>query len=127
MGQIIVSSADYWSDHLGRVWKVPAPGRLRLRYPAHQALQAFIFQRDGFRCLHCGAVAREIPADFGAVEPIWTTRTYRRRPYGAVPLVVDHRLSIRNGGTNHPDNLQSLCDCCNSAKAGLVDANGRAA
>ena len=42
-------------------------------------------------------------------------------------LVIDHVVSRLNGGTHHPDNLQTLCDSCNSAKVGLVDSRHPAA
>jgi 5-methylcytosine-specific restriction endonuclease McrA len=35
---------------------------------------------------------------------------------------ADHIVSRRNGGSHHPDSLRVLCDSCNAAKTGLVDA-----
>jgi 5-methylcytosine-specific restriction endonuclease McrA len=39
-------------------------------------------------------------------------------------LVADHVISRRNGGSHHPDNMQCLCNSCNSRKANLIDAKG---
>ena len=64
----------------------------------HRALREFVIHRDGGRCKRCGS--REL-------------------------LVADHILSRRNGGAHHPNNLQCLCDSCNSRKAGREDS-GRA-
>lgn len=51
--------------------------------------------RDGFQCCQCG-LAEDIAA--------------------GVRLEIDHIIPIRGGGTNSPDNLQTLCRPCNLAK-----------
>jgi 5-methylcytosine-specific restriction endonuclease McrA len=80
------------------MWKVPTiRGRLKMRIPCHRALRDFVLWRDK-KCQRCGATD---------------------------DLVADHIVSRRNGGSHHPLNLQALCQSCNSAKAGLVDAKGR--
>lgn len=106
-----------WTDHLGRQRKVPTVlGRLKFRIPLHAALRAFVFRRDGCRCVTCGAAPDEIPADYDGRKTV-------PLPSGWC-LVMDHVRSRRNGGSHHPDNLCTLCDSCNSAKAGLIDAKG---
>lgn len=88
----------FWTDHLGRVWKVPqVRGRLRMECPGHRALREFVIHRDGGKCRRCPA---------------------------SVLLVADHIVSRRNGGTHHPSNLQCLCDSCNARKASIEDAKG---
>lgn len=83
-----------WTDHDGRVWKTPTIlGRLKMRVPCHAALRAFVIQRDRV-CKWCGS---------------------------EVNLIADHIVSRRNGGAHHPDNLQALCQPCNSRKVGLID------
>jgi 5-methylcytosine-specific restriction endonuclease McrA len=62
----------------------------------------------------------EVPIYYNGAESLYVTRL-SRAGYRSF-LVIDHVLSLRNGGTNHPDNLQTLCDCCNAAKSGLVDS-----
>ena len=37
-------------------------------------------------------------------------------------LVADHIVSRKNGGEHHPNNLQAMCQSCNSKKSGLVDS-----
>lgn len=90
---------DYWTDHLGKIWKVPTiRGRLKCgRVPCHKALREFVIHRDGNNCRICGA---------------------------SDDLIADHVVSRRNGGSHHPDNLQCLCQSCNSRKGNLVDAKG---
>lgn len=89
---------EYWTDHNGTDWIVPQiKGRLKSRIPAHRALIAFVIHRDGYECQHCSTTDR-------------------------MQLVADHMLSRRNGGAHHPNNMQCLCQSCNSRKAGLVDA-----
>lgn len=85
-----------WTDHAGKVWKVPViKDRLRVHQIAgHAALKAHVVCRDGGVCRQCGS-----PED----------------------LVLDHVVSWRNGGTHHPDNLQSLCKPCNDAKSNYQD------
>ena len=56
-------------------------------------LRESILARDGC-CLRCGALGG---------------------------LVIDHILPVLQGGTNDPDNLQTLCRRCNSLKRGAVD------
>jgi 5-methylcytosine-specific restriction endonuclease McrA len=48
-----------------------------------------VFAWDQYRCQDCGAVTN---------------------------LTVDHVTPISKGGTNEPDNLQTLCGSCNSRK-----------
>ena len=102
-------SKKTWTDSGGKVWK--ASQRLgRLKYtnsPQCQALREFVFKRDNYKCQDCGdeAIDREyLPS---------TVRSH---------LVLDHITLRRNGGSHHPDNLQALCNSCNSRKAGKVDA-----
>jgi 5-methylcytosine-specific restriction endonuclease McrA len=80
---------------MGRSWIVPTiRGRLKSRIPAHRALREFVIHRDNYTCQHCGALD---------------------------DLIADHIVSRRNGGAHHPDNMQCLCQSCNSRKAATVD------
>lgn len=60
------------------------------------ALRFSILERDGFRCRACGA------------DPRIDSR---------VRLHVDHIVPIAKGGKSEPDNLQALCQDCNSGKS----------
>lgn len=100
-GLLDKDAPDTWTDHLGRTWKTPRILR-RLKpgkCPGHAALREFVIQRDGGECQWCG-----------------TDKL----------LVADHIISRRSGGAHHPDNLRTLCDPCNCARAGLVDAKREA-
>lgn len=66
-----------------------APRIKELRYEIKGELWWEILERDDFRCRHCGV---------------------RRF------LTVDHIIALDNGGTNDPENLQTLCRNCNSRK-----------
>ncbi len=115
-----------WCNEHGEVFRVPT-GKLRFRYPGHRELRRTVFVRDEFTCQWCGARPPSIPENFDGNDGVWTTRIHTSKfsqSVGGVPalLVLDHIVSRRNGGSNHPANLQALCDPCNSAKAGLVDA-----
>lgn len=54
-----------------------------------------ILQRDGFRCVYCGA------------SP------------DVAELHVDHRQPRSRGGTDHPSNLVTACAACNLSKGAL--------
>ena len=55
-----------------------------------------ILSRDNFRCVFCG---KSPATDIG------------------VKLHIDHIIPFSKGGTNSPDNLQSLCEQCNFGKS----------
>lgn len=59
-----------------------------------------VLQRDGHRCVYCGAG----PADSR--------------------LVVDHVIPVSNGGTNDLDNLVTACHECNAGKGSLDLVSG---
>lgn len=88
-------SAKFWVDQFGNSHRVLAPRRLNYSQSGPKQLRDFIYQRDGYRCAIC------LSADF---------------------LVIDHIVSLKNGGSNHPDNLRTLCATCNTRKTGLFDA-----
>lgn len=52
-----------------------------------------VFERDGFRCVHCGV---------------------------ATNLSVDHIVPLSRGGTDGFENLQTLCLRCNSSKGASI-------
>jgi 5-methylcytosine-specific restriction endonuclease McrA len=51
-----------------------------------------VLERDGYQCVLCGANRLEA-------------------------LTMDHRLPKSKGGTNDYENLQTMCETCNSLKA----------
>lgn len=53
------------------------------------AVKLKIFQRDGYRCVHCGT---------------------------SDALTIDHIQPVSKGGSNEDENLQTLCAPCNSRK-----------
>jgi 5-methylcytosine-specific restriction endonuclease McrA len=53
-----------------------------------------IMKRDGHRCQLCGLT-----------------------PDDGVQLHIDHRVPLAKGGTNHVENLWTLCDRCNLGKS----------
>lgn len=59
------------------------------RKPIPVDVRALVFARDGLACVACG---------------------------GGDDLTVDHIVAVANGGTDDPDNLQTLCRPCNSSK-----------
>lgn len=108
-------SPRFWTDHKGKQWKVSTiRKRLKFCIPSHAALRAYIFWRDGYRCTQCGVTAINAPVNYDGRHTLATEQNWC--------LVMDHKISHRNGGTHHPDNLITLCDSCNARKAALVDS-----
>jgi 5-methylcytosine-specific restriction endonuclease McrA len=87
--------SNVWIDQFGRFRKVPSiRGRLKTKIPLHRDLKEFVIFRDGALCKQCGSTEN---------------------------LIADHVASRSNGGSHHPDNLQCLCQSCNSRKSVLFD------
>lgn len=67
--------------------------RFRARRPIPADVRRLIYERDDYRCVTCGTADR---------------------------LTLDHIHPWSRGGEDHPDNLQTLCQPCNSAKGARV-------
>lgn len=65
----------------------------RPRVAISKTLRASIYGRDGYACRNCGALDS---------------------------LSIDHIIPWSHGGSNNPDNLQTLCLSCNSSKGARV-------
>lgn len=108
-------SAKTWVDYKGRAWPVlTSIRRLKFKYPSHAALREHIFTRDGFTCCHCGATATTVPEGWNGVSTL-TTNTKVRSGWPDM-LVLDHMLTLKAGGKNTIENLQTLCETCNKRK-----------
>lgn len=77
----------------------------RRRGYVSKALKLQIFERDGHRCRWCGRPETPI-GEITSTPP--------------VSLTIDHIFPVSRGGTSDPDNLQTLCNRCNSAKGNTV-------
>lgn len=108
--------ARLWKDAAGAVHPVIDPNTPLdfVKNREHAALRAFVFTRDNFTCRRCG----RRPAENECQNYDGTTCPWIA---GRGHLNVDHILSRRAGGSNHPDNLQTLCVPCNTRKASYVD------
>jgi hypothetical protein len=67
-----------------------------LRKSPSSSLRLAVLQRDGHRCVSCGA------------------------PAAQAALHMDHRLPVSKGGETTLENLQTLCQDCNRAKAANI-------
>jgi hypothetical protein len=76
---------------------------LRKRRTISVGLRRLVFDRDGYRCKHCGASPRTSPN---------------------CELHVDHVHPVAKGGSNEIENLQTLCRDCNIAKGVMPDPWG---
>ena len=97
-----------WTDWEGVERRVPK-WDLCFTTDAHDRLRNHVWRRDGYACQGCGRLSNGHGLIEGPDDGI------------ADQLCIDHVISQRNGGGNHPDNLQSLCRKCNAVKVGVVD------
>lgn len=86
---------------LGLMWMWQTPEKKRARAGVTRRVRFQIFQRDGFRCVYCGATAR------------------------TSQLHIDHVVPVSKGGTDQPSNLATACADCNLGKADLSTEDER--
>ena len=80
--------------HVDGCGRVKPDGWRRLRRAAiPAAVRQFVLDRDGHRCVYCGATER---------------------------LSLDHVMPFSRGGSDHPANLQALCLPCNWSKGAKI-------
>lgn len=91
-------AAWFWEEIFNQAddWRIPLPqsarpvsARPRTRKPISDRVRLFVYERDGYACVHCGA------------------HRY---------LTLDHIQPHSLGGSDEIDNLQTLCRICNCRK-----------
>src|SRR3954467_6442477 len=103
----------HWVDSKGKKWRVPAHGkRLQFSNLGPATLRAFVFDRDGYKCLRCGWMPEHVPTPYDGHYTLTGPDAGGKRR----ELQLDHVTPISRGGDNHPDNFQTLCFGCNAAK-----------
>jgi 5-methylcytosine-specific restriction endonuclease McrA len=80
--------------HNGRGKGSPESKRRRNRANLTKAQRRVLYERDGHRCVICGANS---------------------------DLTADHIIPVSRGGTKDLDNLQTLCAACNYVKGARLD------
>ncbi|GAB6901972.1 hypothetical protein JCM9957A_50620 [Kineosporia succinea] len=70
--------------------------------------RAFVFERDGWRCVACG---------WGPGDAVPLAPTGRPMHRG---LEVDHVFPKSKGGVDGPENFQTLCTSCNASKGARI-------
>ena len=89
-----------------------------------QAIRKEIFERDKFTCQMCGAKPKRKPKNYTGRYTIYGVKVLRKNTKtdgGVSYLVIDHIIPWKKGGTIESDNLQTLCDPCNSSKGDRID------
>ena len=88
-----ITSRAWYEWHRAQASTPGTPKQLRRMWNhLSPALRPILLQRDGDRCLQCGAGEPE------------------------VRIHIDHITPLAKGGTNALDNLQVLCQPCNQRK-----------
>jgi 5-methylcytosine-specific restriction endonuclease McrA len=107
----------YWTDLNGAKWPVVKLGKPLYpgKNPAHAALRAMVYRRDGFMCRRCGQKAHDIPTVYDGKSNLYVARMSGPKIILGY-LVLDHIVPRKQGGQSHPANLQTLCDGCNTVK-----------
>jgi 5-methylcytosine-specific restriction endonuclease McrA len=79
-----------------------------------------VYQRDGFRCRHCGWQPN-VPAGYDGRYALGErdTRPGRKR-FAVRVLQLDHIHPFSLGGRFEESNLQALCTTCNVRKGATV-------
>jgi 5-methylcytosine-specific restriction enzyme A len=86
----------YCDAHKGESWNRYTAGKSRQQrgYGTEwDKLRPLILKRDKYQCQECRRNGRYVPANN-----------------------VDHVIPKAQGGTDNPDNLQTLCDACHASK-----------
>lgn len=93
----------------------PHEGKLRRvsrrRKNPSDAVRAEVYRRDGHSCVRCGITAEEL----AALKKATTRKQGTHRHF----LTLDHIVPYSGGGSNDPENLQTMCAACNELKGDL--------
>jgi hypothetical protein len=87
-------SSLWWHKFGGRLRPKKATGNKRRPLP--KAIRHEVFKKDNYKCVECGKSNKE------------TT------------LHADHIIPVSLGGTDELDNLQTLCEECNTTKSDRI-------
>lgn len=84
----------------GNLRRTKKPGRGKT-----QEMRRAVYERDSFRCRSCGFAA-----------PQHEVKTFYAFGWNPVRLQLDHVVPYKLGGQFTIENLQTLCQTCNSRK-----------
>lgn len=99
-----------WRDSTGSEWRISmSHRRLRFKYPAHAAVRAYVFQRDGFRCKCCGAATNDDTSNYRGRHAVWV----RSPLVGWLILeLAEKNPRLAPPALHHPDNKFARCEHC---------------
>lgn len=78
-----------------------------------------VYTRDGFACRHCGW-APEVPRDYDGEFALGGSYRKTNGKFGTRYLALDHVHPYSLGGKFVVENLQTLCNSCNTKKGAKV-------
>jgi 5-methylcytosine-specific restriction endonuclease McrA len=97
LSELGLISSQLWQDHViaipavtERLRSMPKERHgMRRRSTVYRKHREFVFARDGYECVYCGAKDK---------------------------LTLDHVIPDSRGGSHTPENLATCCSTCNSSK-----------
>lgn len=90
---VVTSHFSECLEFIRHQWERTMSSPASKRQPISPRLRFSILHRDGFKCVYCGASKDD-----------------------GVRLEADHKISVKDGGTNDPSNLVASCRMCNGGK-----------
>lgn len=103
---------------MARSYGQKVPSRPKVNRNTLARIRKAVYERAGYRCIHCGWHPAEVPENYDGLHVLAEITGGHLRS-----LDLDHILPFKHVGKFTLENLQALCNSCNSRKGSKLDAN----